>query len=85
MLPRVNLISDSIYDSFPLYRAVKWYIEALDNTELLDMISDTRELDDGQQLIYSEHLTPAHLSNGIKSGKFHQGKLGISSHNYLEV
>ncbi|KAG0042097.1 exosome catalytic subunit dis3 [Gryganskiella cystojenkinii] len=64
--------------------SVKWYIEALDNTELLDMISDTRELDDGNQLIYTEHLTPAHLSNGIKSGKFYQGKLGISTHNYLE-
>ncbi|KAG0204304.1 exosome catalytic subunit dis3 [Mortierella sp. GBA30] len=64
--------------------SVKWYIEALDNNELLDMISDTKELDDGQQLIYAEHLSPAHLSNGIKSGKFYQGKLNISSHNYLE-
>ncbi|KAG9322667.1 hypothetical protein KVV02_007934 [Mortierella alpina] len=64
--------------------SVKWYIEALDNNELLDMISDTKELDDGKQMIYEEHLSPAHLSNGIKSGKFFQGKLGISSHNYLE-
>ncbi|KAG0260863.1 exosome catalytic subunit dis3 [Mortierella polycephala] len=64
--------------------SVKWYIEALENTELLDMISDTKELDDGQQLLYVEHLSPSHLSSGIKSGKYYQGKLGISSHNYLE-
>ncbi|KAF8940521.1 hypothetical protein EDD21DRAFT_380965 [Dissophora ornata] len=64
--------------------SVKRYIEALDNTELLDMISDAKELDEGQQMMYAEHLSPAHLSNGIKSGKYYQGKLGISSHNYLE-
>ncbi|KAG0328695.1 exosome catalytic subunit dis3 [Podila horticola] len=64
--------------------SVKWYIEALDNTELLDMITETKELDDGQQMIYAEHLSPAQLSNGIKSGKYYQGKIGISSHNYLE-
>ncbi|KAI1313414.1 exosome catalytic subunit dis3 [Mortierella claussenii] len=64
--------------------SVKRYIEALDNTELLDMISDAKELDDGQQMMYAEHLSPAHLSNGIKSGKYYQGKLGISAHNYLE-
>ncbi|KAI7815809.1 hypothetical protein BC939DRAFT_404742 [Gamsiella multidivaricata] len=64
--------------------SVKRYIEALDNTELLDMISDAKELDDGQQMIYAEHLSPTHLSGGIKSGKYYQGKLGISSHNYLE-
>ncbi|KAF9400655.1 exosome catalytic subunit dis3, partial [Podila epigama] len=64
--------------------SVKWYVEALENTELLDMISDTKELDDGQQMIYTEHLSPAQLSNGIKSGKYSQGKISISSHNYLE-
>ncbi|KAG0330708.1 exosome catalytic subunit dis3 [Podila humilis] len=64
--------------------SVKWYVEALDDTELLDMITDAKELDDGQQLIYAEHLSPAQLSNGIKSGKYYQGKIGISSHNYLE-
>ncbi|KAF9431723.1 exosome catalytic subunit dis3 [Entomortierella beljakovae] len=64
--------------------SVKRYIEGLDNTELLDMMSEAKELDDGQQVLYEEHLSPAHLSNGIKSGKYYQGKLGISSHNYLE-
>ncbi|KAF9200140.1 exosome catalytic subunit dis3 [Haplosporangium sp. Z 27] len=64
--------------------SVKRYIEALDDTDLLDMMSDVKGLDDGQQLIYEEHLTPAHLSNGIKSGKYYQGKISISSHNYLE-
>ncbi|KAF9914214.1 exosome catalytic subunit dis3 [Lobosporangium transversale] len=48
------------------------------------MISDAKELDDGQQILYMEHLSPVHLSNGIKNGKYYQGKLGISSHNYLE-
>lgn len=67
------------------YTVVKRYIEALDNTELLDMMADAKELDDGQQMIYAEHLSPAHLSNGIKSGKYYQGKIGISTHNYLEV
>ncbi|KAG0315372.1 exosome catalytic subunit dis3 [Dissophora globulifera] len=64
--------------------SVKRYIDALDNPELLDMMSDAKELDDGKQLIYDEHLSPAHLSNGIKSGKYYQGKIGISTHNYLE-
>ncbi|KAF9134069.1 exosome catalytic subunit dis3 [Linnemannia schmuckeri] len=64
--------------------SVKWYIEALDNTEILDMMSSAKDLDDGQKTIYDEHLSPAHVSNGIKSGKYLQGKLGISSHNYLE-
>ncbi|KAG0293599.1 exosome catalytic subunit dis3 [Linnemannia gamsii] len=64
--------------------SVKWYIEALDNTEILDMMSSAKDLDDGQKTIYDEHLSSAHISNGIKSGKYLQGKLGISSHNYLE-
>ena len=49
------------------------------------MMSSAKDLDDGQKTIYDEHLSPAHVSNGIKSGKYLQGKLGISSHNYLEV
>ncbi|KAF9293635.1 exosome catalytic subunit dis3 [Linnemannia elongata] len=64
--------------------SVKWYIEALDNAEILDMMSSAKDLDDGQKTIYDEHLSAAHVSNGIKSGKYLQGKLGISSHNYLE-
>ncbi|KAG0246451.1 mitotic control protein dis3 [Mortierella sp. GBAus27b] len=64
--------------------SVRRYVEALDDTELLDSISDSKELDDGQQTLYEEHLSPAHLSNGIKNGKYYQGKLGISSYNYLE-
>ncbi|KAG0288566.1 exosome catalytic subunit dis3 [Linnemannia gamsii] len=64
--------------------SVKWYIEALNNTEILDMMSSAKDLDDGQKTIYDEHLSSAHVSNGIKSGKYLQGKLGISSHNYLE-
>ncbi|KAK3819830.1 MAG: hypothetical protein J3Q66DRAFT_311579 [Benniella sp.] len=64
--------------------SVRRYIEALGNTELLDIISDAKELDDGQETLYEEHLSPAHLSNGIKGGKYYQGKLSISSHNYLE-
>ncbi|KAF9088934.1 exosome catalytic subunit dis3 [Mortierella sp. GBA35] len=64
--------------------SVKWYIEKLDNAEILDMMSNAKDLDDGQKQIYDEHLSPAHISNGIKSGKYLQGKLGISSHNYLE-
>jgi len=70
---------------FPFLFLVRRYIEALNNTELLDIISDTKELDDGQETLYEEHLSPAHLSNGIKGGKYYQGKLSISSHNYLEV
>jgi exosome complex exonuclease DIS3/RRP44 len=49
------------------------------------MMSSAKDLDDGQKTIYDEHLSSAHISNGIKSGKYLQGKLGISSHNYLEV
>ncbi|KAF9995574.1 exosome catalytic subunit dis3 [Entomortierella chlamydospora] len=64
--------------------SVRRYIEALEDDDLLDMMSDVKGLDDGQQTIYEEHLSPAHLSGGIKSGKYYQGKLSISGHNYLE-
>ncbi|KAF9581039.1 exosome catalytic subunit dis3 [Lunasporangiospora selenospora] len=64
--------------------SAKQYIESLDDTELLDMLTSATDLDEGNRIIYAEHLTPLHLSNGIKNGKFYQGKIGISSHNYLE-
>ncbi|KAG0266938.1 exosome catalytic subunit dis3 [Actinomortierella ambigua] len=62
----------------------KTYIEALDNNELLDMVADHTDLQDRERLTYEEHLKPLELSAGVKSGRFYQGKLSISQHNYLE-
>ncbi|KAG0226605.1 exosome catalytic subunit dis3 [Actinomortierella wolfii] len=62
----------------------KSYIEALDNNELLDMVADPTDLHDRERLTYEEHLKPLQLSAGVKSGKYYQGKLSISQHNYLE-
>ncbi|KAF9971912.1 exosome catalytic subunit dis3 [Actinomortierella ambigua] len=64
--------------------SLKAYIEALDNNELLDMVADPTDLQDRERLTYEEHLKPLLLSAGVKSGKFYQGKLSISQHNYLE-
>nr|XP_002132066.1 exosome complex exonuclease RRP44 [Ciona intestinalis] len=53
--------------------------------ELLDKLAKADEaIEVDKSISYPEHLKLSQVQAGVKSGKFFQGKLGISRENYLE-
>ena len=56
--------------------------------ELMDMVASTDDEESAEQgkktTPYSEYLSTSELQRGLKSGRFFQGKLAISTHNLFE-
>ncbi|CDH60378.1 exosome complex exonuclease rrp44 isoform 1 [Lichtheimia corymbifera JMRC:FSU:9682] len=68
-------------------QSVRDYVRGMkDVPELLDMLaapkSETTETD---KIVFEEHLSPAHIANGMKKGTLIQGSLNVSQHNVLEA
>ncbi|CAG8438807.1 8589_t:CDS:10 [Ambispora gerdemannii] len=67
--------------------SVRQYVEGMvDFPELIDMLGNTADNQEtkNKEFTYEEHLSSAHISNGLKNGSLYQGSLSISTHNYLE-
>ncbi|CAM0142112.1 unnamed protein product [Umbelopsis sp. WA50703] len=71
--------------------SVRDYVAGLTDTpELMDMVVTAQEANEAQakadgKIAYEEHMTQLQITNGIKNGKFCQGTLTVSNHNYLEA
>ncbi|KAG1452873.1 hypothetical protein G6F56_007710 [Rhizopus delemar] len=65
--------------------SVAKYVESIkDVPELVDMVSAPKAAAE-DSIIYEEHLTPAHIKNGIKKGTLIQSSFNVSQHNVLEA
>ncbi|KAI8575331.1 hypothetical protein K450DRAFT_262255 [Umbelopsis ramanniana AG] len=71
--------------------SVRDYVADLtDSPELVDMVVSAKDASEAQakadgKIEYEEHLSQVQIANGVKNGKFSQGTLNISGHNYLEA
>ncbi|KAI9322216.1 exosome complex exonuclease RRP44 [Dichotomocladium elegans] len=67
--------------------SVRQYVEGRkDVPELLDMLAAPKSVaDDADKIVYDEHLSQVHITNGIKKGTLIQGSLNVSTHNVLEA
>ncbi|KAI9278113.1 exosome complex exonuclease RRP44-like protein [Sporodiniella umbellata] len=64
--------------------AIKYAESVKDVPELADLVSAPKA-SATDQVVYEEHLTPAHITNGIKKGTLIQASFNVSPHNVLEA
>lgn len=75
---------------------VQSYVQSLGKPELLDLViqptgneSTSMEVDDlrpsKRKVIYSEHKPMSEITNGLRQGIFHQGKLRVNRYNPFEA
>ncbi|KAJ1980776.1 exosome catalytic subunit dis3 [Dimargaris cristalligena] len=73
-------------DGIPNASVMDYLQDYVEYPELIDMVSQASVGNDkgDQRVCYDEHLTKLQVQSGLKSGKYVQGTLGISTHNFLE-